>query len=47
MNDEVTRRGLLAKFSQNDQLRRMLLFTGDSLIAECSGKERIWGNGMC
>uniref|UniRef100_A0A915B6S8 NADAR domain-containing protein n=1 Tax=Parascaris univalens TaxID=6257 RepID=A0A915B6S8_PARUN len=43
MNDEEMRRGLVAKFAQNDHLRRMLLLTGDSLIAECSGKERIWG----
>uniref|UniRef100_A0A915B721 NADAR domain-containing protein n=1 Tax=Parascaris univalens TaxID=6257 RepID=A0A915B721_PARUN len=46
MNDEEMRRGLVAKFAQNDHLRRMLLLTGDSLIAECSGKERIWGNGL-
>lgn len=43
---EEIKRGLMAKFTQNDDLRKMLLFTGNSIIAECSGKEKIWGIGL-
>jgi len=36
----------LAKFSQNADLREMLLATGDKVIAEASPKDAIWGIGM-
>lgn len=42
----VVYRGLLAKFGQNEELKRMLLDTGDELMAECSVSDRIWGNGL-
>ena len=38
--------GLLAKFSQNDDLKDMLLATGDAVLAECAVKDRIWGIGL-
>lgn len=38
--------GLLAKFSQNPQLRKQLLDTGDALLAECSPTDRVWGIGL-
>ena len=38
--------GLLAKFSQNKELKRILLDTGDELMAECSVSDQIWGNGI-
>ena len=41
----VAYRGLLAKFSQNDALKRLLLATGDSILAECSATDLIWGTG--
>lgn len=37
---------LLAKFSQNDDLRKLLLDTGDSLLVECALKDTIWGIGL-
>lgn len=39
-------KGLLAKFSQNKELKEMLLATGDSILAECAVKDRIWGIGL-
>jgi ribA/ribD-fused uncharacterized protein len=37
--------GLLAKFSQNEDLKKILLSTGDAILAECSPYDRIWGIG--
>lgn len=38
--------GLLAKFSQNDELKKLLLSTGDAILAECAVKDTIWGIGL-
>ena len=38
--------GNLAKFGQNAGLRRRLLDTGDSILAEANPKDLIWGIGM-
>ena len=38
--------GLLAKFSQNEELREQLLATGDATLAECAVRDRIWGIGL-
>lgn len=37
--------GLLAKFSQNDSLRKKLKDTQDAILAECAVKDCIWGIG--
>lgn len=42
----VLEEGLRAKFSQNEDLRQKLLATGDTILAECSKKDKIWGIGM-
>lgn len=39
------RDGILAKFSQNDYLRKILLSTGSAILAECSPTDTIWGIG--
>jgi ribA/ribD-fused uncharacterized protein len=38
--------GLMAKFSQNDNLKKLLLSTGDNILVECAVKDRIWGIGL-
>ena len=38
--------GLKAKFEQNEELKKMLLETGDSFLAECAVNDRIWGIGL-
>lgn len=42
----VVYRGLKAKFSQNDDLKKHLLNTGISMLAECEPTDHIWGIGM-
>lgn len=42
----VVYRGLLEKFGQNDEMKKLLLETGDSVMAECAVKDRIWGIGL-
>ena len=38
--------GLLAKFSQNNELKDNLVNTGNVILAECAVKDRIWGIGL-
>lgn len=38
--------GLYEKFSQNKDLKELLLKTGDSILAECTVKDKIWGIGL-
>ena len=38
--------GLLAKFSQNPDLREQLKGTGSAVLAECAVKDLIWGIGL-
>lgn len=42
----VVYEGLQAKFSQNADLRKLLLATKTAILAECAVKDRIWGIGM-
>ena len=42
----VAYEGLLAKFSQNLNLKDLLKATGDNLLAECAVKDKIWGVGL-
>jgi len=42
----VVYRGNLAKFSQDEELRRLLLATGDKVLVEGSAKDRLWGVGL-
>ena len=42
----VVYEGLMAKFSQNQELRAKLLDTGDAILAECAVRDRIWGIGL-
>ena len=38
--------GLVAKFSQNEDLKKRLLDTGNDILAECAVKDRVWGIGL-
>lgn len=42
----VVYEGLIAKFSQNDTLKKLLKGTGEAILAECAVKDRIWGIGL-
>jgi ribA/ribD-fused uncharacterized protein len=42
----VAYRGLMAKFSQNDELRQKLLDTGDAVLVECAGSDKVWACGI-
>jgi ribA/ribD-fused uncharacterized protein len=42
----VVYEGLMAKFSQNDRLKGLLLETGNAILAECAVKDKIWGIGL-
>ena len=43
---DVVKTANRAKFEQNPDLMKMLLDTGDSIIAEASPNDKIWGIGM-
>jgi hypothetical protein len=36
----------LAKFSQNEDLKDKLKFTGEAILAECAVKDLIWSVGL-
>lgn len=42
----VVYEGLIAKFSQNEELKKLLVGTGNDILAECAVKDRIWGIGI-
>ncbi len=42
----VVYQGLYEKFSQNEELKDLLLQTGDAILAECAVKDKIWGIGL-
>lgn len=42
----VVFRGLMAKFTQNEELRQKLLDTGDAYLVECAKSDIIWACGI-
>lgn len=42
----IVTEGLIAKFSQNEDLKQKLLATGTACLVEASPTDRIWGIGM-
>lgn len=42
----VVYEGLLAKFTQNEDLKDKLKSTGGAILAECAVKDLIWGVGL-
>ena len=45
MRQVVVLRGLFAKFSQNEDLRKKLLDTDDAYIVECARTDKVWACG--
>ena len=41
----VAIRGLFAKFSQNEELKKRLLETGDAWLVECARSDKVWACG--
>lgn len=46
IRQHIMRCGIRAKFQQNPELLEMLLATGNSILAECSPRDKIWGIGL-
>lgn len=46
MRQLIAVRGLLAKFSQNEDLKQKLLETGDAWLVECAHSDTIWACGI-
>ena len=46
MRQMVAFRGLMAKFSQNEELKKKLLDTGDAYLVECAGSDKVWACGI-
>lgn len=44
--EEIVFKANFAKYSQREELKAMLLATGDKIIAEASPQDAIWGIGM-
>lgn len=42
----VVYEGLLAKYTQNEELKSFLKSTGDTMLAECAVNDRIWAIGL-
>eukprot|EP01119_Soliformovum_irregulare_P003725 TRINITY_DN1476_c0_g1_i1.p1 TRINITY_DN1476_c0_g1~~TRINITY_DN1476_c0_g1_i1.p1 ORF type:complete len:463 (-),score=37.82 TRINITY_DN1476_c0_g1_i1:53-1441(-) len=45
VKDEVMHRAVMAKFSQNAVLEKLLLSTGDAYLVEHTANDRYWGDG--
>jgi ribA/ribD-fused uncharacterized protein len=43
---EIVVKGSVAKFSQNEELKKFLIATGSKILVEASPVDRIWGTGM-
>ena len=46
MRQMVVFRGLMAKFTQNEDLKKKLLDTEDAYLVECAGSDKIWACGI-
>ena len=46
VNLQIVYKGNYAKYTQNEELKQLLINTGDRLIVEASPEDRIWGIGL-
>lgn len=45
VKDEIMKKAVLAKFSQNEEIKRVLLSTGKEIIVENTSNDYYWGCG--
>jgi len=45
VRDEVMRKALIAKFSQDEHCKKVLLSTGDAILCEDTRRDPYWGSG--
>jgi N-glycosidase YbiA len=45
VKDDVMREALRAKFTQNEELKKILLETGDAILVEHTANDNYWGDG--
>jgi ribA/ribD-fused uncharacterized protein len=45
VKDDIMREALRAKFTQHEDLRKILLETGDARLVEHTTNDRYWGDG--
>ena len=45
VKDDIMREALRAKFTQNEELKKILLETGDALLVEHTRNDSYWGDG--
>ena len=46
MRQIIVYNGLFEKFRQNEEMKKLLLVTGNSILAECAVMDKIWGIGL-
>ena len=44
--EKIVVKGLTAKFTQNEKLKKLLLKTRNDTLAECAVRDKIWGIGL-
>jgi hypothetical protein len=45
IKDDIMRKAVRAKFEQHEELRTLLLSTGDAILAEHTSNDNYWGDG--
>ncbi len=46
MRQIIVYKGLIGKFSHNEDLKKRSLATGQDILAECAVQDKMWGSGL-
>ncbi len=46
MRQAIVYNGLIEKFRQNEEIKKLLVETGDCILAECAVMDKVWGIGL-